>query len=227
MAQLQTAFNSQTNNQKMDDYSVIPGGKYICSITKSEYVKTKAGTGTYLKITLKILEGNFKGKVIFEQLNLVNPSEVAVEIANKVLNTICAACNKANVQDSIELHGIPMEVAIKLKPATQSDAESNEITMYYPHNSAQNLQQPVQNQVQQPVQNQVQQQQQQPIQNQVQQPINTAATNPPVADQNQVQQPVQNQGPPVQQQTQQQPIQQQVQQQAPPAADTKPKLPWE
>ncbi|MES0340709.1 MAG: DUF669 domain-containing protein [Candidatus Humimicrobiaceae bacterium] len=226
MVQLQTAFNSQVNNQTMDDYTALPAGKYICSIIKSEYAKTKKRDGTYLKVTLKILEGSLKGRTIFENLNLINPSEVAVEIANKKLNTICAACNKMNVQDSVELHGIPMEVSVKLKPATNTDPESNEIAMYSAYNNTAQVQQqqPIQ-QTQQPLNTQLNQQQvqQQPNQ-QVQQPNqqvqqtqqqtqpvnNTPDINIVTQPNNTVTQPVQNT-----QQTQQ------------PVAGTTEKLPWE
>ena len=41
--------------------------------------------------------------------NLDNPNPKAVEIANKELATICRAVGLVSVEDSDELHGLPME----------------------------------------------------------------------------------------------------------------------
>ena len=130
MAQLPWAANTEENAATLDDYSPIPSGRYPAMIVKSEYKKTKAGDGSYLQLNIKIHEGKHKGKMVFDRLNLNNPNPVAVEIANKALNTICQACGKVGVQDSEELHGIPMTVTVRFKPETAANPASNDITYY-------------------------------------------------------------------------------------------------
>jgi hypothetical protein len=132
MALLQRKANCEGNKQGLDDFSPIPAGKYAAIIYKSEFKKTKDKKGNYLQIQLKVVNGDHKGKVLFDRLNLDNVNPIAVQIANKTLNTICKACGKFGVEDSEELHGIPMLVTVAVKPATSTHAASNEIKYYAP-----------------------------------------------------------------------------------------------
>lgn len=132
MAQLPQQANHEGNNEQMDDFSAIPAGEYVGQIVKSEFKDTKAKTGKYLNLQIKILEGEYKGRIIFELLNLINPNPVAVEIANKALNSICVACGLVGVEDSDELHGIPMGLKVKINPANDNYPASNGIANYFP-----------------------------------------------------------------------------------------------
>lgn len=125
--------NVPGNNDTLDDRSPVPAGKYPGAIVKSEFKETKAKTGHYLALQLKIIEGQYKGRVLFTNLNLDNPNQVAVEIANKELNSICKACNKEGVEDSEELHNIPMMLTVKVTEGDASYPPSNEITAYEPY----------------------------------------------------------------------------------------------
>jgi len=62
----------------------------------------------------------------------VNTNPTAVEIANKELATICDAVGKNHIEDTEELHGIPMTIRVKKTPATANYPEGNEINGYAP-----------------------------------------------------------------------------------------------
>jgi hypothetical protein len=62
-------------------FEAIPAGKYLAAITDSEMKPTKNGSGSYLQLTFTILEGEYKGRVVWARLNLVNPNQTAVKIA--------------------------------------------------------------------------------------------------------------------------------------------------
>ncbi|RKX64880.1 MAG: hypothetical protein DRP42_05700 [Tenericutes bacterium] len=130
MAALKQKFNSAENKAGMEDRSALPEGKYLVIITKSDYKATKAGTGHYLNLTMKVVEGPKKGNVVFALMNLENPNPVAVDIANKELNSICQACGKASVEDSDELHGIPMLVTVKIRKGNADYPDSNSVSKY-------------------------------------------------------------------------------------------------
>ena len=63
-------------------------------------------------------------------LNLDNPNAVAVEIANKELNSMCQACGKEGVEDSDELLQIPFCATIKITPGDAQYPPKNEISAY-------------------------------------------------------------------------------------------------
>lgn len=133
MALLNKKANCEGNNETQGDFSAVPAGDYVAQIVKSEFKDTKAKTGKFLQLQFKVISPEeFKGRVLFERLNLINPNPIAVEIATKALNSICVACGKAGVEDSDELHAIPMKVTLKVEPATPNFPESNSFTGFHP-----------------------------------------------------------------------------------------------
>lgn len=123
--------------EAMDDFSVVPADAYNVQIVKSEVVKTKAGTGTLLKLQYKIIDGKFKGRIIFGQYNIENPNPQAVEISRKQMKTLCDAIGKPDgVQDSVEMHNIPLQIKVSIKPAQGVYAEQNEIKYYSKYEGA-------------------------------------------------------------------------------------------
>jgi len=137
MAQLPQGFNSN-DHEDMGDFSAIPADEYVAVIVESEMKETTksvdAGTkdGYRLVLKFKVMGGEHDGHFIWQGLNIVNPNPKAVEIAQKELATICRAMGKVTVQDSAELHGIPVNIKVALIPKTPQYAEKNEIKMYSP-----------------------------------------------------------------------------------------------
>lgn len=105
----------------------VPPGEYEVMIVDSEMRQTSAGTGEYLKLTFRITEGEYEGRFVWKNLNLVNPNEQAVEIANRELSAICHAVDVLQPEDSQELHGIPMSARIKVIPPKNGYDASNDI----------------------------------------------------------------------------------------------------
>lgn len=105
---------------------VVPAGWYNVIIEHSEVVPTAAGTGTILKLRYSIVDGEFKGRKIFGQLNIVNPSPMAQEIAQKQLSAICHAVNVIQCNDSQQLHNIPFKVKLKITPGGIKDQHTGE-----------------------------------------------------------------------------------------------------
>ncbi len=147
MAKLPSAFNSN-DHERMDDYTAIDAGNYPAMIHRSEMKDTKAKRegrariGSYLELKFKILSGKFKNHVVFTRLNLVNENPVAVEIANKELASICDAVGKISIEDSQELHGVPMMISVTKTPATANSPERNEIKGYKKIKAGENYEMP-------------------------------------------------------------------------------------
>ena len=112
------------------DYGAIPSGEYPVIITDSDMVPTKAGTGQFLKLTHQVIEGPYKGRLLWARLNLDNPSPKAVEIAQRDLSAICQACGVTTaITDSQQLHNRPMIVRVEFTEAGKNgmDKDGNEI----------------------------------------------------------------------------------------------------
>ena len=126
MARFDTSFDA-TSVEPTTPYELLPAGKYRAQIVESEMRVTKNGMGQFLWLMLDILEGEHKGRKIFDQLNLVNANPTTVEIAQRKLSAICHATGKMHVSDSEELHLIPMTIQVKVKPPKNGYGESNAI----------------------------------------------------------------------------------------------------
>lgn len=113
----------------------IPAGWYTAKMIKSEMKATSDGTGQYLACEFEVIGGDYNGYKLFDRLNLQNKNQTATEIGWRTLSAICHAVNVIQVADSQQLHGIPLQVKVKLRPAGPgADGKyyeaSNEISGY-------------------------------------------------------------------------------------------------
>lgn len=117
-------------------FEVIPAGSYLVMIVDSEMTQTKSGNGQILKLQLQVIDGPHQGATLFDRLNIVNPNTKAEEIAQRTLSAICHAVGKLQVQDSADLHNIPLVAVVKIRPAEGEYSAQNEIKGYKPAGSA-------------------------------------------------------------------------------------------
>jgi hypothetical protein len=112
------------------NFEPIPPGKYIAAIIESEMKATKAGTGHYLELTLQILEGESKNRLLWARLNLDNPNVQAKQIAQAELSAICRAVGVMVLNDSCDLHNLPLMIHVKCKKREDTGEIVNEIRGY-------------------------------------------------------------------------------------------------
>ena len=113
-------------------FEAIPAGKYLAAITDSEMKPTKNGGGSYLQLTFTIIEGEYKGRVLWARLNLNNSNATAVKIAQSDLSSVCRAVGVMQPHDSCELHNIPLLITVKVKKRSDNDDLTNEVKGYEP-----------------------------------------------------------------------------------------------
>ncbi len=128
-------FNA-TEVEPTTSFEPLPAGKYIAAITESEMKATKSGTGSYLQLTFTVLEGEYKGRILWARLNLNNPNATAVKIARSELSAICHAVGVMQPRDSVDLHNLPLVITVKVKKRTDNDELTNEIKGYAKKESA-------------------------------------------------------------------------------------------
>lgn len=132
MAQLKLAFDSGQHDDMQSGFDPIPAGEYLAMVVESEVKVTKKKDGEYISLKFKIMEGKYKGRFIWSNLNIINPNPVAVEIAQSELATLCRACGKAVIQDTSELHGVPIKMKVKITPAKGDFPPKNSAIGYSP-----------------------------------------------------------------------------------------------
>lgn len=119
-----------------DDYPVIPPGDYPIEIRGAEMKVTKSGAGKFLELSCIVLAqptGSVRsntsqvvGFKLFDRLNLENPSQVAVEIAQRSLAALGRSLGIQRMKDSQQLIGGRCLACVKVKEG------NNEIRTYKP-----------------------------------------------------------------------------------------------
>lgn len=130
-----SGFNAE-NVEPQGNMEPVPAGWYNCMITESEMKPTKSGQGSYLQLRLDIIDGEHEGRVLFDRLNLDNPNQTAVEIAQRTLSAICRAVGVMQPQDSTDLHDKPLRVKAAVRPAGNGYDASNDVKGYEAANGA-------------------------------------------------------------------------------------------
>lgn len=146
MVALGGTYTADPNNVQ-GDYTPVPPGDYKVMVKDSDMKPTSNGRGNYIQLDLEIIEGEHAGRTIVERLNIDNPNEKAVEIAQRTLNAICVAVGKMSIADTNELHNVPMIAVVKVDPpkpymkdgVEQPGSPSNSIKTYKPVSGAANL----------------------------------------------------------------------------------------
>jgi hypothetical protein len=128
-----SGFNAETV-QPNEGFNPLPAGDYPVVITESELKTTKAGTGKYLSLKLQVLDGKYQNRILFDNLNIQNPSEVAQQIGQGTLSAICRAVGVMTPQDSSELHNKPLMATVKIEN-DQNGNPRNAVKGYKPRNA--------------------------------------------------------------------------------------------
>lgn len=114
----------------------IPAGTYLSHITESDLVAAKSGNGQNLKLTFEVLDGQYKGRKVFETLCVQHVNQDTQRIAQAKLSAICHATGLLRVQDSSELHYKPIKLNVTVQPPANGYDAQNRIKGYESANPA-------------------------------------------------------------------------------------------
>lgn len=120
MANLGTLFDASQVNPE-SQFDPIPSGEYVAMIIDSDMKSTSNRRGQYLELTHQILEGPYTGRQVWARLNLVNDNAKTVEIAQQHLSAVCHAAGVLRVNDSQQLHNIPLVIRVEFVKADPPD----------------------------------------------------------------------------------------------------------
>lgn len=122
--------NFDANAVEPNRFSLLPAGKYKAMITQSEVVDTKAGNGQRLKLTWRIIEGEFANKIVFDNINVGHVNQEVQAIGQSILSSLCHAAGVLRLKDSEELHGIPVYITVVVNPPKDGYPEDNKVKRY-------------------------------------------------------------------------------------------------
>ncbi len=115
--------------EPQSDFEVLPPGKYPVLVESAEVKQTKNGDGHYIKLQLSILDGPGKGRKLWDQINIANPSQQCVEIGLRSLAALGQAIGLSAISDTSQLLNKTCEAHVKVRKDVQY-GDKNEIRTY-------------------------------------------------------------------------------------------------
>ena len=108
----------------------LPAGTYLAHITESDVQPLKSGNGEGLKLTFEIIDGQFKGRRVWENLNIRHSNEDTQRIAQSQLSALCHAVNVIKLLDTAALHFKPVRINVTVREAQGIYKANNNIKGY-------------------------------------------------------------------------------------------------
>jgi len=123
-------YGNRQEETRVDFNELMPDGEYPLTVIATEKRDNKAGTGSYILLTLEVASGKYERKWVREYLNLWNPNEQAVEIAQRKLGQLCKALGIEHLGDSDELLNRTVQAKIVTKPGSNGFEAQNVVAVY-------------------------------------------------------------------------------------------------
>jgi hypothetical protein len=117
---VQLKFDARTVEPSVG-FDPVPAGWYQVMMDESGPMTPAKSNpqNSFLPLRFTIVDGQYKGKKLFTNLNIVNSNAQAQEIAYRDLSAIAHACGQLQLETSEQLHNIPLWVKAKIKPGTE------------------------------------------------------------------------------------------------------------
>lgn len=112
------------------DMTPLPEGAYKVRIENDSVKPTRAGDGEMLAFVYEVLEGEYKGRKIFDNLCIKHPNVMTVSIARANLSAICHAVGVLRPTDTVQLHNIPFMVRVVLQRQEETGKTFNTVKAY-------------------------------------------------------------------------------------------------
>ena len=120
----------QTELNSSPSYELLPKGNYIAQIVNSEIKENRNG-GNRLSLQWEIVDGQYAGRMIFQNINIAHANPEVVRIGRQNIAQICNAIGRSSVNDSSELHNQPMQIRVITKEDKTGQYEpQNEVRGY-------------------------------------------------------------------------------------------------
>lgn len=101
------------------DNSPLPVGEYKVEIVKAEIKTTKDGTGNYINVQYKVIDGQYINRVVFGMLNIRNKNPEAQRIGGEQFFNLREAIGVKKVDDTDQLVGHRLQIKLGIRKSEQ------------------------------------------------------------------------------------------------------------
>jgi hypothetical protein len=109
-------------------FEPLPSGDYLVQCIEAKVQESKSG-GKYIKAQFKVVSGNYENRRFFENFNIENSNEMAVQIGLSALrNFVESAGAPLQIESASNLEGLVCMARLKVKK--DSYGEKNEVAVF-------------------------------------------------------------------------------------------------
>jgi hypothetical protein len=119
-------FQAGEQEPMQDMGSLLPIGWLAVGIDKAEIKPTKGGDGKYLAVDFVLIGEVQKGRHAFNNFNIQNPNQQAMDIAQRELGALSVACGIPILRDEEELIGCMLMIRNRISPAAKNKSGKDE-----------------------------------------------------------------------------------------------------
>jgi len=113
-------------------FGAIPAGDYVAEIIESEQVANKNNTGSHLKLTFKIIDGEYENRRLWHRVNYWHNDPGCALKARQHFKKICKFAGNPDINDASEIHGLPIVIRVVQVPRRDTGEMVNEIKWFMP-----------------------------------------------------------------------------------------------
>ena len=106
------------------DIDIYPPGKYPVLIEKAEVRQTKKKNGHLIALELQILNGPHRGRKLYDNINIENPSEQCVEIGMRVFEALGRAIGLPAITNTDQLLNQTVVAHVKVDKGGQNNVRT-------------------------------------------------------------------------------------------------------
>ena len=111
------------------DFEVMPKGEYTLKATEAEAKESSKG-GTYIAAEFEVAKGEFTGRKVWQNFNVVCSSEKAEKIGREQIAGWARACGKPNAKDTDELLERNFQCKLGIEKGTGGYSDRNKIDSF-------------------------------------------------------------------------------------------------
>jgi len=119
-----------------DSFELLPAGDYVGQVVDSEVGANSKGTGQVLKLTYELLNDGFKGRKLWQRINVQHSTSEAQRIGQIELANLKEGCGiTGKLGDTLQLHNKPVGLRVKVEISDNPKyKDSNTVTDFFPAN---------------------------------------------------------------------------------------------
>lgn len=124
-------YNATEADPNAADFDPIPQGTYLAACVASEEKQAKSGQGLYFEFEFEVIEGEHKGRRLWDRINHKHSNDTAQSLGRSKLSQLCHSVNVLQPKDTVELHNIPLGIEVVVKDREDKPGTmTNEIKKY-------------------------------------------------------------------------------------------------